>query len=156
MSVTEKIGTKDYVYKKIKEEGVFSHLIIPTGECSDFDDFRSFLQQHTQVILKPKNGVKGKNIYMVSITEKSYTLSYHQNEEYVSKKGLRDFFYDFIRDKQYIQQKYINSRNKAEDPFDCRIRLEKNGKGRWEVAVYLIRIGTNQKVTSNTSQRQCE
>lgn len=41
---------------------------------------------------------------------------------------------------------------KSEEPFDCRIRLEKNGSGKWTVAIYLIRIGSNQKVVSNVAQ----
>lgn len=49
-------------------------------------------------------------------------------------------------------QKYINSRTNNNDPFDCRVIVQKNRHGKWEIAQILIRTGIGQKVVSNTSK----
>lgn len=49
-------------------------------------------------------------------------------------------------------QKYINSRTNHNDPFDCRVIVQKNRHGKWEIAQILIRTGIGQKVVSNTSK----
>nr|WP_255259908.1 YheC/YheD family protein [Lentibacillus sp. CBA3610] len=70
----------------------------------------------------------------------------------MTKHDLKQLFDTTWHNDGYILQKYIHSKTKLGDPFDCRIRLEKNGRGFWEVAVYLVRIGSNQKVVSNVAQ----
>ncbi|MEC5423489.1 YheC/YheD family protein [Virgibacillus sp. C22-A2] len=149
---TERLPSKYKVDKKIKRDGEFSHLIIPSGTFTNFNDFHEFLEHHVQIVLKPKNGQKGEGIYMLSKNESDYTLSYKNDETQISKEVLENFFEEEINKEKYIFQKFINSRSKTGDPFDCRIRLEKNGNGKWGVAINLVRIGTGQKVVSNVSQ----
>ncbi len=49
-------------------------------------------------------------------------------------------------------QKYIASRTMHGHPFDCRVHVEKDGRGKWVVARSFIRIGIGQKVISNVNQ----
>lgn len=149
---SDKLGTKDFVYKKILEDGKFAHLIIPTKTIGNFNDFYHFLMKHHQIVIKPKKGLRGRDIYSLSVNDNSFTLKYQQSEQLLTFTELKEFYSHILESDEYILQKYIDSITKDGHPFDCRIRLEKNGKGKWQVAIYLIRIGTNQKVVSNVAQ----
>ncbi|WP_280770569.1 YheC/YheD family protein [Salipaludibacillus daqingensis] len=150
LSIDRRLGSKDVVNKKIIEDGEFSHLIIPSKTVEDFETFFSFLEENNEIIIKPINGSRGKGIYKLSITENGYLLIFDNKEEVLSKEELYDFF-EKINYDRFLFQKFIHSSTKGGDPFDCRIRLEKNGKGLWEVAIYLVRIGSGNKVVSNVS-----
>ncbi|MFC3039967.1 YheC/YheD family protein [Virgibacillus xinjiangensis] len=152
LSITENIGSKEQVYNEINKDGAFADLIIPTERGSDFDKFYNFLLRNGTIVIKPAKGVKGKNVFMLSGSGKVYTLSRQQTEDHITKEELHHFFTKEIQDNDYLLQKYIHSRTITGDPFDCRIRLEKGEQGKWKTVVYLIRVGTNQKVISNTSQ----
>ncbi|GAB3058634.1 YheC/YheD family protein [Virgibacillus ainsalahensis] len=148
----EKIGSKTQVSRKIKDEGSFANLIIPSLTYTGFDKLEQFLIKHQQIVMKPQNGLRGNNIYMLTLEEDGYLLSYNKNEEKISRDALQAFTENVLTKRKYVLQKYIASKTANGDPFDCRIRLEKNGKGKWAVPIYLIRIGTNQKVVSNVAQ----
>lgn len=150
---TDSIGTKDEIYNKIKEDGEFAHLLIPTGEYSNFEEFLNFINTHKTIVIKPKAGLRGHNIYMVKqLRRNKFLISYQQSEEKMNKEKLKQLYKDTWHGDGHILQKYITSRTKSGDPFDCRVRLEKNGRGKWSVAIYLVRIGSNQKVVSNVAQ----
>lgn len=147
-----RFGTKEKVYQMLENDGEFKHILIPSQSIKTFEEFHSFLNNHKQIIVKPKNGQKGKGIYLFSIEKDSYIISFDNQENTVSSMDLKGFFQDNIQPRNYVFQKYIESKSEAGDPFDCRIRLEKNGNGEWSVPIYLVRIGTNQKVVSNVAQ----
>ncbi|MFG6119283.1 YheC/YheD family protein [Thalassobacillus sp. B23F22_16] len=152
---TDRLSSKSNMYTKLKEDGEFADILIPTIEDSDFKDFYKFLKHHNQIVMKPKRGHKGQGIYKLAKEKNKYILSYGNNSEKISKGKLKKFYKKNLAPKNYIYQKYIASRTKHGDPFDCRIRLEKNGKGEWEIVINLIRIGTGQKVVSNIAQGGC-
>ncbi|WP_169792887.1 YheC/YheD family protein [Lentibacillus amyloliquefaciens] len=147
-----KFAPKDVVNKKVLEDGEFAHLIIPTESIIDFKTFYSFLKKHGTIIIKPKLGQRGEGIYMLSQTKRHYILTYENQDIKLNKRKLKHFFKNDINKERYIFQKHINSRTKNGEPFDCRIRLERNGVNKWQAAVYLIRIGTGQKIVSNVAQ----
>lgn len=149
---TGPIGSKEMIYNKVWEDGEFSHLLIPTGEHSNFEDFLSFINEHGSIVVKPKDGLRGRRIHKVQKQRNKFLVSYQQEEKKMKRKELEALYEDEWGPNNYILQKYISSNTRAGDPFDCRIRLEKNGRGRWAVAIYLIRIGSNQKVVSNVAQ----
>ncbi len=147
-----KFGSKEKVYNMLEKDGEFKHLLIPSQPVDHFEGFYNFLNEHKEIIAKPKNGQKGEGIFLISMKNDSYIISYENQERHISSAELKAFFEDRINPKVYLFQKYIESKSKAGDPFDCRIRLEKDGNGEWSVPIYLVRIGTNQKVVSNVAQ----
>lgn len=150
---TANIGSKDEIYRSIREDGEFAHLLIPEGEYNNFNEFISFVDEYDKIIVKPKSDLRGHNIFMITkLRRNKYLISYQQTEKKISKKDLEELFKEKWESGEHIIQKYINSRTKAGDPFDCRVRLEKNGRARWVVAINLVRIGSNQKVVSNVAQ----
>ncbi|UTR11799.1 YheC/YheD family protein [Evansella sp. LMS18] len=148
----KRLGSKYNIYKKIQEDGEFAHLIIPTIVTEDPSEVYDFLHKHKEIILKPKNGQRGEGIYKLSLKDGHYFLAVNKEEKTLSKQEADDFLNNEIKVKHYLYQKCIHSKSKSAEPFDVRIRLEKNGKGEWEVAIYLVRIGTGNKVVSNITQ----
>src|SRR5690625_366764 len=141
--------------KKIKEDGEFADLLIPSIEHSDLKGFFHFINKHQQIIMKPTNGRRGDDIYKLSKKGRKYVLSHGDistDNISLSKRQLKNFISKKSRESKFIYQKYIESKTQFGDPFDCRIRLEKNGKGKWEVVINLIRIGSGQKVVSNVAK----
>lgn len=120
-----KLGSKKEVYNKLQQDGEFNHLIIPTTDYANFEDFYNFLTDHKKIVMKPQYGLRGNNIYSLSCKNHTYQLTYQRSESSLSLNELETFFKDTLLDKKYILQKYINSVTKSGDPFDCRIRLEK-------------------------------
>src|SRR5699024_2046187 len=90
-------------------------------------------------------------IYVLTKKADDYLVGYQKSEKLYSKKELEVLYKEKLS-KGYIMQKYIASKSKQGDPFDCRVHYEKNGKGKWEIAKMYIRIGIGQKVISNMNQ----
>ncbi|GAA0469292.1 YheC/YheD family protein [Alkalibacillus silvisoli] len=150
---SERIGSKSKLYKAIKESGSFDHLIIPYITTDSPKEVFEFLFQHQEVILKPKIGKKGEHIYKLTfIDTNEFKVSYETNEQIIDREELISFFTELVTKKKYICQRYIHSYDNNHNPFDCRIRLEKNLEGKWEIAINLVRISSNQKVVSNVAQ----
>src|SRR5699024_5481654 len=117
---------KAEIYNKIREDGEFAHLLIPTAEYSNFEEFLDFVNVHKTIVIKQKAGLRGHNIYMVKqLRRNKFLISYQQSEEKVNKEKLRHLYEDTWHGDRHILQKYIISRTKSGDPFDCRVRLDR-------------------------------
>ncbi|MFA1821438.1 YheC/YheD family protein [Virgibacillus oceani] len=143
---------KNKLQKKLENDSEFSHLVIPTERARKYKDIKEFSRNFSEIVLKPLKGGRGKGIYILYKDKNSYILGYQKEEKRLSKKGLKIFFENHLKNKGYIMQKHVQSRTSQGDPFDCRIHLEKNGEGKWQVAKIFIRIGIGQKVISNVNQ----
>ena len=143
---------KKRLQEKLSEDPKFKNLVIPSKIANEFDDILNFVEDYKKIVLKPVSGQFGDGIYILIKDDKNYRLLFKDNEEILSKQEIHNFFNEKIKGKRYLIQKYINSKTRQGYPFDCRINVEKNGKGEWETARKFIRIGIGQKVVSNISQ----
>lgn len=149
----DKKGTpsKARLQNELYKDNNFKHLVIPTENLDSFQTLVNFLEKHPSIILKPLTGQRGEGIYSISKQNDFYLLSYGKVEKKVNYNDVFEFYKKYLLDEKYILQKMIVSRTKNGDPFDCRIIVQKNGQAQWVIAKMLIRIGTGQKVISNTS-----
>ncbi|NLZ72257.1 MAG: hypothetical protein GX905_00255 [Bacteroidales bacterium] len=143
---------KHTLLERLKQDERFSYLVIPSIKSDDFEDIIEFLDHHEAIVLKPIYSDRGRGVYKLFKEDDSYVLSYLVKDRHFNKKELEDYFNEFIKGRNYVCQKYISSRTKQGDPFDCRIHVQKDGKGRWIVVKNYIRIGIGQKVISNVNQ----
>src|SRR5699024_7085905 len=104
------------------------------------------------IILKPIRGQFGTGVYSLQKSHEKYLLSYKNKVNILDENGVRLFLENEIDFSNYILQKFVNSFTKHGHPFDCRINVEKNGEGKWEIAKKFFRIGIGQKVVSNISK----
>lgn len=116
------------------------------------NDIISSIEKYEKIVIKPSAGIRGRNVYFLVKEGEKYVIGYQTKQKEVFYDGLKDFFEEFIQGNRYILQKYISSRTKQNDPFDCRIHVEKNGEGKWDSAKNYIRIGIGQSVISNVNQ----
>ncbi|MGP4073848.1 YheC/YheD family protein [Piscibacillus halophilus] len=147
------IGSKAKQYRLVREGEKFKDIVIPYITTQQPERIMKFLSKHPEVILKPRKGMKGENIYQVTkLSKDQYKVIYDTNEETLTHDDFFKLLYDIVSKKKYICQKYIKTRDENDNPFDVRIRLEKNIEGKWQTAINLVRIASNQKVVSNVAQ----
>lgn len=145
--------TKIKLQELLREDKDFSHLIIPTHHANQFEDLIQCIEEYSTIVLKPLSGIRGRGVYVVSKQEDKYTIGFKMTEKVMDQNQLHNFFHDEIQGNRYIIQKYVQSRTiYGEDPFDCRIHVEKGIDGKWTTAKKYIRIGIGQKVISNVNQ----
>ena len=139
--------------KEVKKDKKLNHLVIPTQKVNSIGDIITFMDKYQEAILKPIAGQFGRDIFLLKKDrEKGYKLHQGTEERYLTRDDLYTLFEENLSTKKYIIQKFIHSITKQGYPFDCRINVEKNGKGEWSTARMFIRIGIGQKVVSNISQ----
>lgn len=142
---------KEKLQEELKNDTMFSHLVIPTTKLESFNDIVDMQQKYSTIVIKPIKGERGKGIYILKKQGIKYTIGHYTEEKKISKRRLYKLYKEELSEG-YIIQKYINSRSKNGDPFDCRLHFEKNGQGKWEIAKMYIRIGIGQTIISNMNQ----
>lgn len=152
LSITKSPGTKLEVFSKIKQEGSYARLLIPYRIYTEYKDILNFIKQHNKIVLKPIKGYQGKQVYKVTKKGSKFLVDYLDKSKEFNKRQFKEFLKENIEEDKTLIQKYITSRTKKSEPFDCRVRLEKNGKGKWQTAIILVRIGSNNKVVSNVKR----
>lgn len=144
--------SKRRLQEKLKQDKKYAQLVIPTEKVTSHEDIEDFLNEHGKVVLKPVNGGRGRGVYVLRKEENKYILGYQKEQQELTHDGFVQYYEEALKGNGYIVQKHIHSRTKQGDPFDCRIHVEKNGEGDWEVARNFVRIGIGQKVMSNVNQ----
>jgi len=145
--------TKEYLQEVLSKDVAFSHLMIPTHPMETFEDLHHYLNAYQKVVLKPESGLRGKNIYFIEKVEADvFQIGFNTEKWKVPLNELKSFFETTLKGKNYFLQKYVVSRTPQGDPFDCRVHVEKNGRGRWAIAKIYVRIGIGQSVISNVNQ----
>lgn len=150
----DKKGTpnKERLQHLLFQNPKFAHLVIPSKNLVSMKILEEFLIKYDSVILKPIHGRQGKGIYSLRKQAEKYILSYGTEEKKLDNTELKIFYEKYLIKKKYLVQKMINSKTKEGYPFDCRIVVQKNGAGKWTIGKIFFRIGTGQKVVSNTFQ----
>ena len=152
LSIPDRPGSKTSIFSKIKEDGDYADLLIPYKKYRGYNDVLEMIDEHGKVILKPIFGSKGNNVYQVSKKRRKFVVNHLNETKKYSKRKFKQLLSSKFKKDRTIIQKYIISRTNKDEPFDCRVRLEKNGKGEWKTAIFLVRIGSNNKIVSNVKR----
>lgn len=119
------------------------------------EDLSDMVKRHNAVYLKPAENRLGSGIIRVikSSIKKTYTMHYYADTD--SKKQLKKYetknihsLWNRIRKKQMIHSSYIIQQAipvavAASCPFDCRVLVQKNRRGRWQVSGLGIRVAAH-------------
>ncbi|MEZ2457744.1 YheC/YheD family protein [Salinicoccus roseus] len=136
----------------LENDPKYKDFVIPTYDVKSYEDIKTHPATYPKFVLKPAGGIQGKGVYIVEKIDDKYKVGHYTEENHFTEDEMKDFYYENIDGKKFILQKYVTSKTLQGDPFDCRIHLEKNGEGKWQIAKKYIRIGIGQKVISNTNQ----
>ncbi|WP_040978331.1 YheC/YheD family protein [Oceanobacillus jeddahense] len=145
--------SKESIQKVLEEDSKLQKYAIPTSRCKTFSIIKGFLLKYGEVVVKPVYNPAGENIYKIEQLDKDEFIVSHQNAK--TKMTLKEtfvYFQQIISKRKYIVQKYIPSRTEQDEPFNCRIHLEKNKEGKWVIVKKYIRVGTDQIVSPNNQQ----
>lgn len=91
--------------------------------------------------MKPVFSQRGAGVYKVTRKGRKYIVGYQKSEIKLNRKEFMKLLIENVFQKRYIAQKYIHSKSKYGNPYDCRIHVEKNQHGKWEIAKMYIRVG---------------
>src|SRR5699024_9357411 len=126
---------------------------IPGENIDTFEKFLDFIMLNQKVVVKPVNGLQGKSVIVLqAINENLFVIGEQKSKKQYTKDELKDLFNTVFKKSRYVVQKYITSRTKHNDPFDCRVHMEKGANNRWNIANIFVRIGIGQSVVSNVNQ----
>ncbi len=143
---------KKDLHKHFENDPIISKVLIPTKLITDIKDIKQFMDEHGSVVLKAVSSLQGKDVYILNKRGSDYVLGHGKSESVLTDKEFKNKFAEIAGSKDFIVQKYIESRDRHGNPIDCRVHVEKNGKGKWSNVRNFVRIGVGQKVVSNVHQ----
>ena len=105
------------------------------------------------LILKPRRGSLGKNVYKLAKEENEFRLYYqtiYPKSIFKSDKELIEYVNEIVwSKKRFIIQPFISFAKVGERVFDMRLFVQKNGEGVWDVTESASRVGyTNRYITN--------
>ncbi|MFE5318794.1 YheC/YheD family protein [Paenibacillus sp. NPDC056579] len=135
-------------------------LIPATQKLTTNADLESLLLKHPNLYLKPIRGKAGKGIMKVSrIYEKNakarrYELSVQdKTKSHISRYSNIPQLWNQIREmmgsQDYIIQQGITLANYKQRPYDLRVLVQKNSKGRWTIAGVGARLAGKMSITTH-------
>lgn len=145
-------GGKRKEYNFFKKEGSLEHLLIPSVRIKNISHVKEFLQKYEKAIFKPLHSDKGKGIFLLELIVDEFIFKDGKNTKVISENEFNNFYNENIKGQGLLMSMYIESKTKAGHPFDIRVNLEKNEKGKWEIAQNYVRIGINNSITSNVDR----
>ncbi|GAB3063656.1 YheC/YheD family protein [Salinicoccus sesuvii] len=146
------IPNKQRLQEELSKDENFAEYMIPTRTLDDFEALQDFMKEYSTIVIKPLFGERGRGVSILRKQGDAYILGHGTEERELDRDELLQYFKEVWMSEKHLMQKYIKSRTKQGDPFDCRIHVQKNRKGEWVIAKMFIRVGTNQKVMSNVNQ----
>ena len=149
---TRRLGTKDEMFKLMKNDGGFEDILIPYENITSIHQIDDYIDKYEHIILKPSKGSQGKSIYQLSKENGLYKLDTDKTSQLLSVEELTKMITDKFTKRVYLIQPFINSRTKEGHPYDIRIHVRRAQDGQWEVITLLPRIGMSNAITSNVNQ----
>ena len=131
-----------------------SRYAIPTLRFHSVRELEPFVREHGDVVVKPVFSSLGRGVHRVTFdaATETFLVGFKIEDRRMSAEEFRAYAKESFFKKRHIAQEYVSSRTATGDPFDCRVHVEKNGRGEWQAASMLVRIGIGQKVISNINQ----
>lgn len=144
------VGNKMNVLKMLGKSKIFASYFPETIEVQNVNTAIAFINLRKSIILKPRNGRKGRGIIFISCKEDFYELTVDNKVEVLSKTELGIEIEKLIP-HIYIAQQYISSKNKTGNAYDLRLHVQKDGNGEWKICTIYPRIAPHDSIKSNIS-----
>ncbi|OAJ74434.1 hypothetical protein AYJ08_09035 [Brevibacillus sp. SKDU10] len=113
------------------------------------------LAEQGAVIIKPMAGTHGSGVIRICSVKKGYELigRTRDNKPFTrtltTKKNLLSCIKKITKGRKYILQPYLKLHTSDGFPFDIRILVQKNGRGKWTTTGKAVRVGKKESITSN-------
>jgi glutathione synthase/RimK-type ligase-like ATP-grasp enzyme len=135
---------------------VLSPYLPPSQKVNDSSDVIKALNKQKKIIIKPINGSQGYGIYYLKKNERTIHVKTEKNKKIISRIFPNElkfiqWLHPLLNYRPYLLQPYLELSNPSSQPFDIRILLQKDEKGRWVERGKGIRIGNSGGILSNLS-----
>lgn len=141
--------SKEKLQRVMSEDDSLAGYTIPSKRIESFDDITKYIDEYRQIVVKPIYSRQGKGVFVIGKDGSGLTIGAQREKERISIEKLERIYDKDIKGIPHIVQKSMTSRTLNGDPFDCRIHLEKNGKGNWRNINTSVRVGIGQSIISN-------
>lgn len=140
-------------YETLSKTPLGEHL--PKTQAYTPTDLAAFLTTHRAVILKPRHGQLGRDIYLIRQNNETYELYYSSKHPIIAYERLDELVQrmDGVVDKNFIMQAFIPAATTEGRIFDLRFLVQKNDTGQWQVTASLSRISLKYSYITNLLHR---
>lgn len=128
---------------------------LPYTDLFSENSFRQFIKNYGAVIVKPRGGSRGRNVFQVK--SKGHDLfQIHIEKKKVLLRG--DEVYDYLRrrvgsDGSYIVQERISRAKIRGRPFDLRVIIQRwSGSTQWMVTARIAKLAGKGYIVSNITR----
>ena len=147
---------KKYEDYNILKENPKLNLHLPDTKQASVETIKDMMGKYKELMIKPNGGSVGQGIMKLEYVGEHWSLYYKEkrNKERVwtqinFKENLPDFLIEKISKKPYIVQERIHLATVRGAPFDMRVSVQKNARGRWQVSGIIAKLaGENQFLTN--------
>lgn len=131
-----------------------------TRKLSTSQDLGSLLKDYSSLYLKPDRGKAGKGIMKIQIvrsdarTRNEYWLTIQKERssqliKFANLSGVWNSIKQQIDDEDYIVQQGIPLSSYKKRPFDLRVLVQKNAKGKWDLTGIGARLAGKLSITTH-------
>lgn len=146
------VGNKMSVYRRIEKMPEFVDYLIPSIRVDRPEDVLNAMTKYKKVIIKPVSGSQGRGIWFVEKDGEQFHAIVGTEQKTHNRDELISDLQELISGQAYLVQPYISCRTKDGNPYDFRLHVQKDGEGKWMIAIIFPRIGTMDRVTSNIAR----
>lgn len=149
---------KGEVISILRKSAKLNKYIPETRALLSKADLITMLKRHGALYLKPTDNRLGSGIIRVtkSASQKSYTMHYYAYDKQLEKYRAYNIHQLWSKVRQqaicspYIVQQAIPLAAVSTCPFDCRVLVQKNHRGLWQISGLGIRIAAHsQSITTH-------
>lgn len=126
---------------------------VPRTERFNKENLERMMELYRTVYMKPFNGYGGRGIIRIKRLDDRYEV---QRDRKVYSHSTLESLYAQLQSltgkKNYLLQKGIDLKRAGGRPFDLRVMVQKDQKGRWSTTGVFAKIGLPGKVVNNYQQ----
>lgn len=149
------LPSKWFVYNTLEKYDSIRPYLPKTIQITSPQDIFSSIKSDKAVLIKPSNGSQGKGIFVIVVDKAHYTLLAKKELDVIQRKlnrgQIEHLVYKLTSKRNYLLQPFLSLKTKDGRPFDIRILVQKDEKGKWKEVGRGIRTGSQGNYTSNLS-----
>lgn len=146
------------IYKQLSQHPDVKDMVPATAVFRGLSMLKSWLQRYRSVYLKPTNGSLGEGIVVVRLSSRGVACRYRNERKRPVSELLRNVEAVYARIKptvtrrRYLIQPDLNLLTVDGMPFDVRLLMQRNSRGKWYRTKMFARVARRGEYTSNISR----
>ncbi|MBO8171897.1 MAG: YheC/YheD family protein [Bacillaceae bacterium] len=142
------------LYRTLSHSPETASFLPETAVLSSRQVLKDFAGKYPLIYIKPVSGKAGKGIMRLHRNRQGYHLQYQSQGDTITRTfsqldGAWKAIHALTRNESYIIQQGIPLLKHRGSPFDVRVLVQKNGKGKWTVAGIGIRVAGQNGITTH-------